>query len=471
MKNGKPRKPTLVEAMVAFVIPVLVVLYGTVIAKLPAIIPLLAAAVIASLFGIYFGYTWADLQKGIFDSVSRINVAIFILLLVGALIGVWILAGTIPTIIYWGLKLISPSAFLATSYLLCIIASVMTGSSFGTMGTLGIALLGIGQTLGYPLPLVVGAIVSGSYFGDKMSPTSSSTNIASSVCEVDLFTHIGSMMWTTIPAAVVSVIFYALMGMHYSGIITAGNIPLILQTIKSTFNLSLWTLIPPIGLLILAYRRFPAVPLLAVCIAAGAILAWLLQGKTMLAIGNSMVAGYVGKSTLPALDNLLNRGGINSTQGTIMLLISAVTLGGILETTKVLEVLVEATLKWAKNTGRLIIAVLFASYLMTIGTGSQSVAMIIPGRAYASVFKERGLNMKVLSRTVEDGGCLATPLIPWSVHGFYILGILGISAWKYAPYAIFNWIVPVFSIIYGYTGFAVWRTDNTPLRKPPATGV
>jgi len=467
MTDGSPRKPGLAEAVVAFVIPVLVILWGTVFAKLPAILPLIMATAIACLFGKYLGYSWKDLQEGMFDSIHRVHIAILILIAVGMLVGVWILAGTIPTIIYWGLKVISPSSFLVTTFILCVIASTMTGTSFGTMGTVGVALMGVGQALGYPLPLVVGAIVSGAYFGDKMSPASSSTNIASSVCEVDLFTHIGSMMWTTIPAAVVTAIIYTIMGLnHHVGGDVGGNITTITQTLNATFNLSLWTLVPPLLLMILAYRRIPAVPLITLSVVLGAIVALIFQGQSIIAICNSAVNGYVGHTGVKQLDTLLTRGGINSMMSTVMLLITAVCFGGVLEKTGVLEAIVDASLKWATNTGRLIIAVLFASYIMLIGTGSQSVTMIIPGRAYAPVFRERGLHLRVLSRTVEDGGCIASPLVPWSVHAFYILGVLGVSAYEFAPYAFMCWIVPIFSIAYGYTGFAIWRSDNSPVRKP-----
>ncbi|GAB6179620.1 Na+/H+ antiporter NhaC [Desulfotomaculum defluvii] len=470
MADGSERKPSLSEATMAFVIPVMFILWGTVIAKLPAVLALIIATVIACLFGKYFGYSWKTLQEGMFESVYRVNIAIFILIVVGMLVGVWILGGTIPTIIYWGLKLISPSSFLVSTFLLCVVASTMTGTSFGTIGTVGIALMGVGQALGYPLPLIVGAIVSGAYFGDKMSPASSSTNIASSVCEVDLFSHIGSMMWTTLPAAVLTAIIYTIMGMnHTGGGDLGGGIATILQTLGSTFNLSLWTLVPPLVLMVLAYRRVPAVPLLTLSVVLGAIVAFVIQGQSINAICNAAVNGYVGQTGVKQLDSLLSRGGINSITSTVMLLIAAVSFGGVLEKTRVLETIVDASLKWATNVGRLIIAVLFASYIMLIGTGSQSVTMIIPGRAYAPVFRERGLHLRVLSRTVEDGGCIASPLVPWSVHAFYIFGILGVSAYDFAPYAFMCWLVPLFSITYGYTGFAIWRSDNSSIRKPAAT--
>lgn len=442
MTDGS-KKPTFGFALAAFIIPILIILYGTAFAKVPPIIPLITVTVVACLFGRYLGYKWKELQDGMFDSISKVLVAMMLLIEVGMLIGVWILAGTIPMIVYWGLELISPASFLATAFILCIVASTMTGTSFGTMGTMGIALLGVGQALGYPLPLIVGAVVSGAYFGDKMSPVSSSTNITASICEVDLFTHIGSMMWTTLPAAALTALIYAFLGSQYSATGVSSDIPLILATLSKTFQLSLWTLVPPILLLILAYRRQPAIPLILICIIAGGLIAWLLQGQTFTTIANSMVNGYTAKTGVKQLDVLLSRGGINSITSTIMLLIAAVSFGGVLEKTRILEVLVEATVKWAHNTGRLIIAVLLSGYIMLVGTGSQMVTIVIPGRAYTPVFKERNIHLRVLSRTVEDGGVIAAPLVPWSVHAFYILGILGVSAYEFAPYAFMCWLVPV----------------------------
>lgn len=468
--NEDMRKPSLPYALLSFFIPVLIILYGTTVLKIGAILPLILATVVASLFAKGIGYSWEEIQQGMFDSIARIMIAVLILIIVGMLIGVWILCGTIPTIIYWGLNLISPASFLMTAFLLCVVASTATGTSFGTMGTVGVALLGVGQALGYPPPMIVGAIVSGAYFGDKMSPVSDSTNITSSVCEVGLFPHIASMMWTTIPAAVLSAIIYLFIGMqHSSAGAAAGNIPLILKTLEGHFNLSLLTLIPPLVLMIFAYRRVPAVPLLILCVGVGAVAAIVLQGAELKTILQSMMSGYASKSGVKQIDALLSRGGITSVMGTLVLLISGVAFGGVLEKMRTLETLIEATLRWANNTGRLILSVVVSCYIILLGTGSQMVAVIIPGRAFAQAFKDRNINLRVLSRTCEDGGTIGCPLIPWSVHAFYIMGVLGVSAYEFAPYALLNWIVPLFSIAYGYTGLAIWRADGTPIRQSQTT--
>ena len=464
--NDAARKPSTLYALISFLIPVSIILYGTAILKVGAILPLVVATIIACLFALKLGYSWDEMQKGMFESISRVMIAILILIVVGMLIGVWILAGTIPTIIYWGLKLISPTSFLMTTFLICVVASTATGTSFGTMGTVGVALLGVGQALGFPLPMVVGAIVSGAYFGDKMSPVSDSTNIAASVCEVDLFSHISSMMWTTIPAAVVSALIYLFLGMQH-GVegAAAGNIPLILKTLEGQFNLSLLTLVPPLVLMVFAYRRMPAVPLLIMCVGVGILTAVLIQGAGVKPIAQSLMGGYASKSGVKQIDALLSRGGISSIMGTLVLLISGVAFGGVLEKMRTLEALIDATLRWAQTTGRLILSVIVSSYIILFGTGSQLVAIIIPARAFAQTFRDRNIHLRVLSRTCEDVGTIGCPLIPWSVHAFYILGVLGVSAYEYAPYALLNWIVPLFSIAYGYTGFAIWKTDGSSVRN------
>ncbi|MDR7865686.1 MAG: Na+/H+ antiporter NhaC [Sporomusaceae bacterium] len=467
--NSVAKKPSLGLAGLSFVIPVAVILYGTAVLKVGAILPLVLATAIACCFGAAFGYSWDEMQTGMFEAIARVLVAILILVAVGMLIGAWILAGTIPTIIYWGLTLISPSSFLMTSFLLCVIASTATGTSFGTIGTVGVALVGVGQALGYPLPMVVGSIVAGAYFGDKMSPVSDSTNITASVCEVELFPHIASMMWTTVPAAVVSAIIYLVMGMQHAGAGTEGNIPVILQAIAGKFNLSLWTLLPPAVLMVLAYRRMPAVPLLFFCVAVGLVTAWALQGSSVKEMIQAVMAGYKANTGVKQVDVLLSRGGLNSIMGTLVLLISGVAFGGVLEKIRTLEALIEAATSWATNTGRLVVAVLAAGYIMLLGTGSQMVAVIIPGRAFVPVFREKNVSLRVLSRTCEDGGTIGCPLVPWSVHAFYILAVLGVSAYEFAPYALLNWIVPVFSILLAYTGIGIWRSDGSPVRGPEKT--
>lgn len=464
------RKPSLPWAILTFTVPIACILYGTVFIGLrPPVIPLIVATAAAALLCLPIGYSWKELEEGMFDAVRRILVAVALLFLVGMMISAWIASGTIPGMIYWGLKFIAPEHFLLSSMLLCSVASIATGTSFGTMGTLGVALLGIGNAIGMPPAMTVGAVVSGAYIGDKMSPISDSTNITASVCEVPLFSHIYSMLWTTVPAFIVSGIAYYFIGSaHFSGLPPViESIPAILGGLESNFNLSWHVFIPPVLLVILAFMRFPVVPVMFVCILAALIIC-LLNGVSAISIGKLLTAGYQAKTGVTQLDSLLSRGGILSVMPTVLLLMSGVAFGGVLEKARVLEVLIDALLRGARSALRLVASALAASYIINLGTGSQMLAVIVPGRAFQKPFAEAGIDAKVLSRTCEDGGTIGCPLVPWSVHAFYILAVLEVSALEFGPYAILNWSVPIFSLLCAATGIGIWRTDGSPVRKKAA---
>ncbi len=462
------RKPSLLWAILTLVLPVSIILYGTVgLGIRPPVLPLLGAIALASVMCLFIGFKWEELQQGMFDALGRIQIAIAILVLVGMIISAWIASGTIPAIVYWGLKLIAPQHFLLSVMVLCSVASIATGTSFGTMGTLGVAFLGMGQALGFPAAMTVGAIVSGAYIGDKMSPISDSTNITASICEVPLFTHIASMMWTTIPAFICAAGLYAVIGSsHMQGnAVPLDNITLLLTQLDATFNLSAVALVPPVIMIVFAYLRFPALPTMFLCFISAVAIA-MFEGVGMKEMAKILTTGYVSTSGVEQLDKLLTRGGIMSIMPTVLLLCSGVAFGGILEKANVLKVLLDAMLKGAQSTARLVFSVLVSGYIILFATGSQMLAVIVPGRAFLAPFKKANISSAVLSRTCEDAGTIGCPLIPWSVHAFYILGVLGVSAYDFAFYSFLNWLVPLFSMLCAITGIGIWRQDNTPVRAP-----
>ena len=461
------RKPSLPWAIAIMLFPVLVILYGTVwMALRPPILPLIAAIALASCMCVAIGVKWEKLQEGMFEALSRIQIAIAILVLVGMIIAAWLASGTIPAIIYWGLKLIAPQHFLLSAMVLCAVASVATGTSFGTMGTLGVALLGVGQALGFSPAMTVGAIVSGAYLGDKMSPVSDSTNITASICEVPLFDHILSMFWTTVPAFILAGILYAIIGMqHAQGQPpTTESLNLILAGLESKFSLSYAAFIPPVLMISMAYFRFPVLPTMLACLVSAIVLA-LVNGVDATGLAKMLTTGYISETGVKSLDVLLSRGGIMSIMPTVLLLCGGVAFGGILEKARVLEVLLEHLLGGARSALRLVFSTLVAGYVILLGTGSQMLAVIVPGRAFLKAFNAANIHAKVLSRTCEDGGTIGCPLVPWSVHAFYILGVLNVSAYEFAPYAFLNWLVPVFSLLCACTGFGIWKSDGTPWRS------
>ncbi len=461
----KGNKPSLGWAILSLVLPVAMILYGTLVVGVrPPVLPLIGAVALAGLMGLKTGYRWEELQEGMFEALGRIQIAIAILALVGMIIAAWLASGTIPAIIYWGLKLIAPEHFLLSAMVLCLVASIATGTSFGTMGTIGVALLGVGQALGYPPAMTVGAIVSGAYIGDKMSPVSDSTNITASVCEVPLFDHILSMLWTTVPAFVAAGIVYTVLGFSFAQEQTASleSLNAILSGLEGHFSLDFVAFIPPILMIALAYKRFPVLPVMVACLLSAVAIA-VYEGVAFNDLAKMMTSGYVSKTGIKQLDPLLSRGGLLSIMPTVLLLCSGMAFGGILERSRVLEVLLDAVLKGARSAVRLVASVLAAAYIINLGTGSQMLAVIVPGRAFLDSFKKADISPLVLSRTCEDAGTIGCPLVPWSVHAFYIAGVLGVSAFDFAPYAFLNWFVPIFSILCALTGFGIWRLNGTPV--------
>ncbi len=466
MSSSVKKNPPLWWALLTLFLPIGVILYGTVLLGMrPPVLPLVAGLALAAIMCLACGRKWDDLQAGMVEALGRIQIVIAILVLVGMLIGAWMASGTIPAMIYWGLKLIAPEHFLPSCLVLCSVASVATGTSFGTMGTLGVALLGMGQALGFPPAMTVGAIVSGAYLGDKMSPVSDSTNITAGICEVPLFQHIGSMMWTTIPAFVVAGALYIFLGSAQAGGagVTSESLNAVLAGLEAKYPLSLAAFIPPVIMVVFAYLRLPVLPTMLLCILSAIVLA-LVNGVDPMVLGKTLTSGHVSDTGLKQLDTLLSRGGMLSIMPTVLLLSSGVAFGGILERGGVLEVVLNAMLKGAKSAVRLVTSCLAASYLINFGTGSQMLAVIVPGRAFLEPFRKADIHALVLSRTCEDAGTIGCPLIPWSVHAFYIMGVLGVGALEFGPYAFLNWLVPVFSLLCAVTGFGIWRRNGKPVR-------
>ena len=461
----KGNKPSLGWAILSLVLPVAMILYGTLVVGVrPPVLPLIGAVALAGLMGLKTGYRWEELQEGMFEgarthpdrhrhpcagrhdhrSVARL--------------------GDHSRHHLLGAETDCARHLLLSAMVLCSVASIATGTSFGTMGTIGVALLGVGQALGYPPAMTVGAIVSGAYIGDKMSPVSDSTNITASVCEVPLFDHILSMLWTTVPAFVAAGIVYTVLGFSFAQEQTASleSLNAILSGLEGHFSLDFVAFIPPILMIALAYKRFPVLPVMVACLLSAVAIA-VYEGVAFNDLAKMMTSGYVSKTGIKQLDPLLSRGGLLSIMPTVLLLCSGMAFGGILERSRVLEVLLDAVLKGARSAVRLVASVLAAAYIINLGTGSQMLAVIVPGRAFLDSFKKADISPLVLSRTCEDAGTIGCPLVPWSVHAFYIAGVLGVSAFDFAPYAFLNWFVPIFSILCALTGFGIWRLNGTPV--------
>jgi len=433
-------------------------------------IALVLASCVAALVGRRVGVSWHEAQEGLVQGIALGLGPMLILLAVGMLIGTWIVCGTVPAMIYYGVQILSPGGFYAASAAICAIVALSIGSSWTVAGTLGIGLMGIAGSFELSPAITAGAIVSGAYFGDKLSPMSDTTNLAAAATGVDLFDHIRHMLWTTIPGFLLALLVFALIGS--SGAATPGEIEALQRSLAAQFDIGLHLLVPLVLMLVLVYRRFPAYPAIVVSALAGAVFAWLFQpaAVTRLAgesegVGHffvilkgvwiSLFNGYSSHSGNDFLDALLSKGGMASMLNTVWLIICALGFGGILERTGILDYLLKLALRRVTGNGSLIATTVATCAGTNVLAADQYIAIALPGRMYKDAYKQHGLSQLNLSRTLEDSATLSSPLIPWNTCGAYMSATLGVATLNYAPFAFFNLLCPLIAILYGYTGFAL----------------
>jgi len=424
-------------------------------------ITLIIVTAVAAVVALMSGFTWKDIEDGIVYGCNIALVPMLILMLVGVLIATWIAAGTIPTLIYYGLKIISPSFFLVTSALVCSIASVSTGSSYTTGATFGVAFMGIGMGLGIPPALTAGAVISGAIFGDKMSPLSDSTNLAAGVAEANLFDHIKSMCYTTGPAFIISLVLYAFIGFQFKAdAIDTSQINIILSGLADNFTLNPLMLIPPIIVVILAVKKVSGLAVMVIASIVGLIFAVAFQGFGIGEMLGFMNDGFVSSTGIAEIDALLSRGGLQSMMWTISLGFIGISFGGLLEKTKVLEVLLEKMSGLVSKQGGLITTHVISSIAVNLFSASQYIALIIPGRMLVPAYKKLKILPQVCSRTCEDSATVTSPLVPWGLCGVYFSGVLGVSTLEYIPYVFLALLCPLITIIYAYTNKFVFKEGD-----------
>ncbi|MFC1882299.1 Na+/H+ antiporter NhaC [Thermodesulfobacteriota bacterium] len=455
------RDPYLWEALISILGLVLFISLAILRYESDAQVPILLGVLIAAIIGMRAGYSWKEIETGMLNGITNSLQAIVILLIIGILIGVWILSGVVPTMLYYGLKILHPKIFLPAALLICSISSLATGSSWGTSGTIGIALIGIGGGLGFPLPLVAGAVLSGAYFGDKMSPLSDTTNMAPAMVGTDLYTHIKHMTYTTSVSYGITLVIEFMIGFFYGGGETnLDSVNQILAGIDAQFSVNPLLLLPPVIIMVLAFRKIPAVPGIVIGILAAGVLGVIFQRNTFGSLLSAAYGGYTSSSGVEAVDNLLTKGGFESMMYTISLVICAMMFGGIMEKTNQLRVVVSVILKKAQSTGSLITATILTAIGSNLILCDQYMSIVMTGKMYAQSYKDKGLHPKNLSRAIEDSATVTANLVPWNSGGAYQAATLGVPTIAYLPFNFFCWITPIVSILYGWFNITIDPLDE-----------
>lgn len=481
MSDSAGREPSLGDAFVAVVVLLAllatsVFLFGDSSSEGANQIALLLSSVIAILIGVKNGYKWRDISKAVAQGVASIFGAILIIFTVGVLIGSLILSGTVPAMIYYGLQIVSPGIFYFTACILCAIAAISIGSSWSVAGTIGIGLMGIAAGLGLDPAITAGAIISGAYFGDKMSPLSDTTNLAPAVSGTDLFVHIRHMTWTTFPSISLALILYLIIGLTSD--INSAEIDLgeRLQLLDDNFEINFMLFLPLVAIFIMAVKKFPAFPSLMGGALVAAVIAVIFQQDVIIRFANApeqsdivnilsgiwtaMFAGFSADTGNDEINNLLTRGGLNNMTNTVSLVLCAITYGSILEKLGILNKLVMGMIEMAKTTGSLILVTALTCFGLNVMTADQYIAIVLPGRIYRLEYRKRKLAAKNLSRAIEDTATVTSVLVPWNTCGAFFAGTLGIATLSYAPYCFFNIFSPIISVLYGMFNIKIEPLDE-----------
>ncbi len=480
----EPKRPTLLLAFIPILILIIllainVIVFGSGATDGPNQIALIMAASVAGIISWRLGHSWEEIELSIVKSISSAMGAMLILLVIGSLSGTWLISGIVPAMIYYGLKILNPTIFLFAACIVCSIVSLATGSSWSTVATVGIALLGIGKTLGIHEGVIAGAIISGAYFGDKMSPLSDTTNLAPAMAGTDLFTHIRYMVITTVPTLTITLLIFFVWGftLDTSGVTNTASV---LNSIDNAFDLNPLLFLVPAIVLFMIVRKVPAIPALLVGSLLGSICAIIFQPQIITQISginnDPIKSAFVAvmkafavsiniQTDNTMISELLSSGGMAGMLNTIWLILGAMIFGGVMESCGMLKRIVEEIIKWAHSTGSLVASTAVTSIFFNLTAGDQYMAIAVPGRMFAETYRKRGYKPELLSRTLEDAGTVTSVLVPWNTCGATQSKVLGISTWAYAPYCFFCIISPMMTVLMAYLNYKIRRLDDAPTKS------
>ena len=433
---------------------------------------LMLAAFVAAVIGVFNGRSVESVFAKIKTNIHDTTQAIFILILIGGLAGTWLLGGVVPAMIYYGLDLINVQFFLPTAVIISALISLSTGSSWSTTATVGIALMGIGQTIGIPAPVVAGAVISGAYFGDKLSPLSDTTNLAPAMAGTDLFTHIRYMLYTTVPSLIIALILFTVLGLGYKdGALDAAEVAEVQSLLSAQFNITPWLFLVPAIVILLISRKIDALVAISVGIFSGLAAALVFQQPLLQDLGTgahpiyeiamrSIYGSIAVPSEHPILSDLLSTSGMSGMLGTVWLILSAMAFGGAMEASGFLATITNAIIRFARGSASLITSTLVACGILNVTASDQYLAIVVPGRMFKDVYRERGLAPENLSRTLEDSGTVTSVLVPWNTCGAYQSSVLGVATGDYFMYAFFNLISPIMTLIYAWVGIRIKKIQD-----------
>lgn len=459
-----PQDPGFLQSLICFGGVIVIVIAGLLWLGISLHSLLLIALVWVAIHSAALGFSFVAVKSAMISGIEKGLGAMFIFFLIGVLIAAFIESGTIGGLIYYGVDILHPSVFLPAGLVLCSLMSVATGTAWGTIGTIGVVLMGLGEALGIPLPLVAGMVVSGATFGDKMSPVSDTTNLAAMSADTDLYSHIKSMMYTTVPTYVICLILFTLVGLSYSGqTLSAQELVQLKNFLAIEFTINPLTLLPLLVLLVLSIKKTPAEVSMLASVATAAVLAIVMQDRTATEVLNSLNGGYVADTGLERLDVLLTRGGIQSMMWTMSLALIALSLGGILDRAGFVRVLLSGLLLRIKRAASLVATTISGCIIANMSMGEGYLSIIFGGQVFKDSFEEQNLEKHMLSRCLEEGATCTTSIIPWTTSGAFITGALGMSPLEFAPWAFFNYLNPLLSIVLAYLGFGIFR------KAPPTT--
>ena len=472
MKEVQRKKPTLAQALTPIVFMVVALALGYGVFKIKAEPIIICSAFIAGIIALRLGYKWDDMQKAIVEKIASALPATLILWSVGLLIGALMFSGAVPMIIYYGVQMINPKFILVTAFLSSAILAIVTGTSWGAAGTIGVAMMGIAGGLGVSLPATAGAVVSGAFFGDKLSPLSDTTNLAPMAAGSELYEHIKHMLYTTVPAALLAMVVYLFVGFSASGdLVRPESVQLMMDQLDTMFNFNIVLLLPFVLVILGSVKKWPTIPtmlgtsLLTVVLGAAVQGFNIVDGFTSLISGfNIEMTGFTGTPTEEVI-KLINRGGVASVTSTTVLIYCAMGFAGIVSMSGMLDVVLDLLMSKVKSTAGIIISTIVSCFTVAFVTGSSYLSILVPGELFKEVYPKKNLHPKNLSRTLEDSGTVLVPLIPWSAAGAYMTATLGVDTLQYLPWAILNYSGIVFAIIFAITGFGIAKLDKNPTEK------